>query len=242
MGQALRTLYQIFSEWSSCLLCIASAVRPQTQVKSVHEKEPVKILNNEAHSVNSESPTFLEKCTSTSIEEKPAVRKRKSKSPMWPYPPPDNFSAAVANIHSAGLSHTLTPRGLASLDLLLWEFPWKASNPRHRNNPLMTEITSKWRKSLPDLYPILDNLWWSDMDSRPHLVEPFPYVMVLFGTPSGYFFVHDGIMMTVGTDLEKFMEGLLEGKHWTLEDEEPWEEILDDEEAEIEARNAQQLC
>ena len=183
MGQTLRTLDQFFSEWPSSLLCIAFAAGSQTQVKSASEKELVITVNNEVRSVHSESPTLLKKpeLTSTPVEEQPAVRKRESKSPMWPYPPPDNFSPAVANIHSTGLSHTLTSRGLASLEFLLWEFPWKASNPRHRNHPLMTQITSKWHKSLPDLYPILDNFWWNDMDSRPHREEPFPNLMVLFG-------------------------------------------------------------
>jgi hypothetical protein len=185
------------------------------------EKEPVKNVDND---VRSES---LPECTSTPVEEQPAVRKRESESPMWPYPLPNNFSIAVGNIHSTGLSHTLTSRGIASLELLLWEVPWKASDPRHRNNPLITQIASKWRKSLPDLYPILDNFWWKDMDSRPHREEPFPYIMILFGTPSGYFFLYHGKMMNVGTDLEDFMEGVYDDKQLAGE----W--------AEIEGRNLQ---
>ena len=101
----------------------------------------------------------------------------------------------------------------------------------------MTEITSKWHKSLPDLYPILDNFWWNDMHPEPHLEQPFPYIMVLFGTPSGYFFLYDWKMMSVGMDLEDFMEGLYDDKQLNGEDEECWEEILDDEWAEIEGRS-----
>ena len=69
------------------------ADRSQTQVNSVHEKEPVKTVNNEAQSVHSESPTLLEKleCTSIPGEEQPTVRKRERKSPAWPDPPLNNF-------------------------------------------------------------------------------------------------------------------------------------------------------
>ena len=44
-------------------------------------------------------------------------------------------------------------------------------------------------------------------------------------------------MMTGGTDVGKFMDGLGEGKYWSPEDEGSWEEILDDEEAEIKPGN-----
>ena len=74
------------------------------------------------------------------------------------------------------------------------------------------------------------------MHSKPHLEEPFPYLMVLFSTPSGYFFLYDWKMMSVGMDLEDFMEGLYDDKQLNREDEECWEEILDDEWAKIEGR------
>ena len=48
--------------------------------------------------------------------------------------------------------------------------------------------------------------------------------------------------MTVGTDLEDFVKGLYDDKQLNGEDEGCWEEILDDEWAEIEGRNSQSLA
>lgn len=103
---------------------------------------------------------------------------------------------------------------------------------------MMRNVASRWEKSIPDLYPTLDNFQWKDKDPSSNDELPFPYVMILFGTPSGYFFLHNWEIMTVGADLEKFMDGFLEGKHWSSDDEGRWEGILDDTEAEIKGRNA----
>ena len=99
------------------------------------------------------------------------------------------------------LAHTLTPRGLASLEVLLWEFQWKASDPSRRYHPLMTEVTLGWENPYPT--SILFSIIFNGRTKIPvHTMNyHFNMPLVLFGTTSGCFFRLDWAMMTVGTDL-----------------------------------------
>lgn len=151
---------------------------------------------------------------------------------MWPTPPPKNLSLALANIISSGANDSISQRTIESVDLLLFDFPWKASNPLYQSHPLMTEITSKWQKSLPNLYPIFDNFEWEARDPTP-----FTYIMVLFGTPSGYYLFHHWDIMPVGNNLTVFLEETYQNKLYNTEEEGCWKEILNDEEAEIMSEN-----
>ena len=168
----------------------------------------------------------------TTIEKRLKVRKRREGPPMWPTTPPKNLSLALANIISSGANDSISQRTIESVDLLLFDFPWKASNPLYQSHPLMTEITSKWQKSLPNLYPIFDNFEWEARDPTP-----FTYIMVLFGTPSGYYLFHHWDIMPVGNNLAVFLEEMYQNKLYNTEEEGCWKEILNDEEAEIMSEN-----
>lgn len=238
MGQSFRKLYDFSFEWLYALL---RKTYPKTQVAtqlltSHDEKQFVESADNGIQSIpmsKSLSSSEEHELNWTAVEKRLEARKRREGSPMWPTPPPNNLSLALANIISSGINDPISQLTIESVDLLLFGFPWKASNPIYQSHPLMTEITSKWQKSLPNLYPIFDNFEWETRDPTP-----FTYIMVLFGTPSGYYFFHHWEIMAVGSDLTVFLEEMCQNKLYNTEEEGRWEEILDDEEAEAISENA----
>ena len=190
------------------------------------QKEFINSADDEIQSISmSKSFSCLEEHElDWTVERRSEIQKRREASPMWPTPPPKNISLALANIISSGLSDPISQRTIEFVDLL-FDFPWKASNPLYQRHPFMTEIASKWQKSLPDLYPIFGDFEWEERDPAP-----FTYIMVLFGTPSGYYLFHHWEMIVAGNNLAVFLEERYQSKLYDTEEGGRWKEILDDDE------------